>query len=1023
MKLLKKVLSIAIFLAIPLYASAQNITVTGVVSDNTGEGAIGASVIQQGTNNGVITDLDGKYTIFVPANATLVFSSIGFKDQVVPVNGKTKIDVTLQEDNELLEEVVVVGYGVQKKSDVTGAIASVDEKSFGNRSVDNVAAAFAGKTSGVQIIADSGDPSSIGKIRIRGVSSNDSGASDPLYIVDGLQVSDLSSVDPQNVKSIEILKDAASAAIYGAQAGNGVVVITTKTGEKTEKGVGQIFYNGSYTIQRIGTVPKMMNAAQYKEYQIGLGYLSESTFNQYWDGKTDFDWVKGLFPGGWAQRHQIGFRGANDRASLYTSISYSKNNGILYGDSDVMDRLNFQLNADYKIKDWLKIGTTNTFQVRKSSDRIGGYAGGDGSVLAYAVALDPCTPMSYPANKLPEWMQYDLDRGMELLTLPNGEYLAPSMFSAQVRNPLISIYRYKDSLRRNIDLNGTLFLNLTPFKGFTFTSRLGYRVGASDTSNYQEPWYSTPTELSTTYSLSAQTRWSLWYQWENFINYTHTFAKKHRLDAMAGMSFIQGQSTYTSGETNTLSGYAPNFRYLDYSTADALDTIKGNRSRSASLSYFARLGYSFDNRYYIQASFRADAFDSSKLDPSNRWGYFPSVSAGWTVTNEPWMKNVSKDALSFLKLRASWGINGNVNVLSGYQYASTIAVGASVYQMENSSAFTLASYPNKLANPGLSWERAMQYDLGLDARFLRDRLTLGLDLYLKNTNDLLVNITPSFTTGQSSVYLNSGSVQNKGIEVDLGWKDSIGDFSYSISGNLSHNKNKATYLDSQIAYIAGTEINNSHTATRFQVGYPVWGYWGYKFDHFDSETGEAIVKDVSGDGKIDENDMDYLGSSQPVLSYGLTISLEWKGIDFTIFGSGNIGNKIWFTALRTSQIRNVPAALYTQSWTKDRQNAKFPSFEHALDNYWVEGDGMIYDGSYLRINQIQLGYTLPKKWLDAVKFSNIRVYASLDDFFTFTNYFGFDPAVAGDGNGKGRGLDRGAYPTPKRVMFGLNLSF
>lgn len=1021
MKLLKAMLGFVIMLAMPLYASAQNITVKGSVKDDGGVAVIGASVVQQGTQNGVITDIDGNYSIQVPSNATLVFSSIGYKDVVMAVSGQTTIDVTLSEDKELLDEVVVIGYGVQKKSDVTGAIASVNSETLQNRSVDNVAAAFAGKTAGVQVLSSSGDPSSIGTIRIRGVSSNSTGASDPLYIVDGLQVSSLNGVDPQNVESIEILKDAASAAIYGAQAGNGVVVVTTKTGEK---GTGKIFYNGSYTIQKLGYHPQAMNAEQYIDFMIGAGALQQTLVDQYWDGKTDTDWFEFMFPGGSAQRHTVGAQGANDKGSFYTSISILDNDGMVYGDRDTYKRMNFQLNADYKIKKWLKVGTTNTFQISQTSN-LGSMGGNDGGGMGALLSLDPLTPPLCTDEDAPSYMRTMIDNGYDILTVPTGEYIVTSMFNERTTNPLVAIYSSSERHKKNIGLNGTLFANLTPFKGFTYTSRLGYTFAASDTGSFSEPYYVNGVNQRTTYSLSDTVQYNLKYQWENFINYSYTLHQNHQFDFMAGMSYIDNTTTGITGTTDTLAGYDSNFWYLDYSTDDAIDTVDGTTTRATSLSYFGRIGYNFKNKYFLQASFRADAFDTSKLSKSNRWGYFPSVSLGWTVSNEPWIKNnISKAALSFLKFRSSWGINGNINVLSNYQYASTISAGASNYQMSSSSDLTLASYPGKLANEGLKWEKSKQFDFGFDLRSLQDRLSFGFDYYYKTTDDLIIPVTPSYITGQSSVYMNSGSVRNTGVEFEVGWKDTIGDFSYNVSANLSHNKNIVTYLDPTITFINGTEVGNCHYATRFQEGYPVWGFWGYKYEGVDSATGEPIYQDVNEDGKFNESDYQYLGSSQPDFSYGLTLSMQWKNLDMTIFGSGSQGNKIWFAGIRPDFIgRNLPSVFYTEAWKQAGDETYYPAYKYASTASHVKSSAMLYDGSYFRINQIQLGYSLPSKWLEKISLSTIRLYASLDDYFTFSNYIGFDPVTASENAGSGGGIDRGTYPSSKKIMFGINVSF
>ncbi len=992
------------------------VRISGTVSDNVGP-MIGASVIEMGTTNGTVTGNDGSFELTVKPEATIVVSSIGYKDHVIAIGNQTRFSIRMQEDTELIEETVVIGYGVQRKSDVTGSIASVGSEVLENRSVDNVAAAFAGKTSGVQVIASSGDPGAIGNIRIRGVSSNSSSASDPLYIVDGLQVSDLSAVDPQNVKSIEILKDAASAAIYGAQAGNGVVVITTKSGEK---GKSRVFYNGSYTIQRLGYHPTTMNAAQYTDFMVSAGALSQAILNDYWDGKTDTDWFDFMFPGGSAQRHTIGFQGGNDKGSLYTSISYLSNNGMVYGDRDVFKRMNFQINADYQIKKWLKIGTTNTFHIRKSPSTLGRM----GDAMMGILTLDPLTPpVAYPGN-MPKYMQDMLDNGYDVLTVPTGEYITTSMFNERTTNPLANIYTTTDGSSENYNLNGTLFANLTPFKGFVFTSRLGYSFWVNEGTTYNEPYYINGVNQRTTYGLSDRIDYGLRYQWENFANYTHTFAGSHKIDAMAGMSYIEANGVNINANVDKLTEYAPNFRYLDFTHSDAVKEVGGTHYRSASIAYFGRLGYSYDNRYYVQASFRADAFDTSKLSAKNRWGYFPSVSLGWTVTNESWMKGISKDILSFLKIRTSWGINGNVNVLSGYQYATTVSVGDSVYQLWNDPMITNASYPTKLANADLKWETSEQYDAGFDARFLNDRLTMTFDWYQKNTDDLIVEVTPSYITGYDRTFMNSGSVRNQGIEVELGWKDTIGDFSYGISGNISHNRNKVTYLDPSLTHINGEEIGNCHYATRFQKGYPVWAFFAMKYEGVNPETGEPIYTDLNEDNALNESDLQYVGSAQPDFTYGITLNAEWKGIDLTIFGSGSQGNLIWFSGLRPDFVgRNLPVQFYTDSWKKAGDKTRFPAAKYINTASMVQSDATIFDGSYFRINQIQIGYSIPRNLLKKAGLSNIRVYASLDDFFTFSKYLGFDPSVAGMDSGSGRGLDSGTYPTSKRVMFGINLSF
>lgn len=1000
-------------------AFAQNVTVKGVVTDSNNLPIIGAAVLEKGhTSNGVATDLDGNYTLTVPAGATLEFSCIGYVTVEKPaVNGT--LNVTLADDAIMMEETVVIGYGVQKKSDVTGAIASVNSDVLKNRSVDDVAAAFAGKTSGVQVLG-SGSPGSIGTIRIRGVSSNSSAASDPLYIVDGLQVANIGAIDPQNVKSIEILKDAASAAIYGAQAGNGVVLITTKSGEKGE---GKIFYNGSVTLQNIGYHPTMMNAKQYMDFMLNSGNMGDAELSLY-DGHTDTDWYSAVFETGIAQRHTVGFQGANDKGSFYAALSYLNNDGIVVDDLDGFKRVNVQLNADYQIKKWLKVGTTNTFQTSKSTG-IGG-----GGVVGGVYSMDPLTAPTYTDANLPDHMRLYILNGNNILKTPDGEYIATSVFNERTSNPLASLYTRTESHRNNINLNGTMYMNITPFKGLTYTSRLGYLVGAYESGSYTEPWYISALSSNPNYDLNNEIGYNFRYQWENFANYSHKFGQNHQFDAMAGMSFISESRQFVRGVTNALTGYGDNFRYLDYSAADAADTITGSTTESASLSYFGRLGYTYANKYTVQATFRADAFDSSKLSSKNRWGLFPSVSLGWTISNEEFMSNVSKDALSFLKLRTSWGINGNVGVLSNYQYASTVRIGGQefsqvqVYQLDpDGEVITPAAFPNKLANENLSWEKSKQVDVGIDARFLRDRLTATLDYYHKNTSDLIVDIKPPYITGHQSAYVNAGAVRNQGVEFDLGWKDAIGDFHYSISGNISHNSNMTTYLEPTVPYINGYWLHNIDYATRFQEGYPVWYFYGYKFEGI-AEDGSPIYADLDGSGTLTSADRTNIGDGQADFNYGLTLSAEYKGFDFTLFGSGSYGNDIWFASIRNDYPnRNLPAVYYTDGFEQAGKNAKYPKANTIFRTEYMFSSANVYDGSYFRINQIQLGYNLPEKVLGKVGLSNARVYVSMDDYFTFSKYVGFDPVTASINSGNALGIDTGSYPSSKKIMFGLNLTF
>lgn len=998
---------------------ALNKTVKGTVLDENGIPIVGAIVYAHRQKSYALTDTMGQYSIDLDRKDELQFSLIGYEPAEFGASPGQKLDVVLKEHFEIMQEAVSIGFGVQKRSDITGSIASIDSRSFEKRNVNNLSGSLVGLVSGVQTVSVSGDPGSVGEIRIRGLASNSSSSNSPLYVVDGLLVKNLGQIHPQNVEKIEIFKDAASAAIYGAQAGNGVVVITTKTGSS---GNGRIFYDGSYRFESLGWRPKMMNAFEYSTFLRSSGLVTPGVVEENWNGITDTDWIGKMFPGGYARQHTFGMEGGNSKGDYFMSVSFLENDGILYGDKDRMNSMNAQFNASYRVKDWARIGSTNALQYKKSSAEIGSFGGGDKSVMALAYGMSPLLPMTYTRNDMPEYMRAYFDKGYPLIKIPTGEYASTTTISSSMINPLARLYRYPDSVNEYLATYGTVFLDLTPVKPLKFTSRLGYNISAKYKSRYEEPWYVGEQEYNTEYNLSSSLDWQFRYQWDNFVNADFLVGGVHDIDLMAGMSYMEDNGRYSSGSTNNLKDYLPNFRFLDFSTVDAVDKVGGLVSRQAALSYFTRVGYDYDDRYFLQFSLRADAFDTSRLSRLSRWGYFPSVSFGWNITNEPWMENADKSVLSFLKLRSSWGINGNIGVLSDYEYAATVTVGGSEYALGTDGTLTQASYPSKLANDELKWEESEQFDLGFDARFFRSRLSVTADYYSKLNRDLLVSVTPSYTTGQSSVYMNAGSVRNRGAEFELSWKDSMGAFIYSIDANLSRNRNMVMDLAKSITRIGGAEIDNGHKCTYFQQGYPIWYMYGYVYDGVDPDTGNGIYRDMDGDGKITTSDMTMVGCAQPDFTYGLSLMAEYKGVDFILSGSGSQGNDIWFAGLRTNHLKNLPEVFYDRAWKYPGDVTRYPRFSQALTSSYLRSSACVYDGSYFRINQIQIGYSLPDRIIDKVNVDRIRLFLSVDDYFTFSRYIGFDPVTAGDDVSSGNGIDRGSYPTPRKLTIGVNIS-
>ena len=1011
-------------------ALAQNAPIRGTVVDAGNEPVIGAAVMVPGTTTGATTNLDGKFELRVAPGATLEVSCIGYATKrVAAANGMT---IVLEDDTEMLEETVVIGYGVQKKSDLTGAVASVRQDDLQNRSTTDAAAALQGKAAGIQIINTSGAPGEGASIRVRGYSSN-SGNIGPLLIVDGLKVDNIQYLDPSMIESMEVLKDAASAAIYGAQAGNGVVLITTKTGA-ANNGTAHITYNGRFTLQSLGKKADIFGAKEYIEYQEYIGNITEDLLkaNNY-DG-TDNNWYNSTFQPSWSQQHGITFQGGNNKGHFFTSLNYVDQDGIVVGKKDVYNRLTAQVNADYQLFKWFNVSTNNSIEKWSRKSVSSGY----GSVLNSVVSIDPLTPAYISDIKdTPSDMQDHYNLGDPIPTDPNhnNDFYGTSKFLQEATgNPLFQRDR-SDSSSEGINIRGTMAANLTPIAGLTFTSRFGYRIAQSSSHSYTQPYWLTSMAKDSNYSISANVNTSYYYQWENFVNFNKTFGK-HTVGAMAGMSYTESHSdnaSISSNGTDILKDYAENYRYIDYLTSDATKSVGNAPSMSAQLSYFGRLMYSFDNRYSIQANFRADAYDSSKLSKQARWGYFPSVSLGWTISNEPFFKdNVSRSAVSFLKIRGSWGLNGNVNVLSGYRYSTSIALNGQFYQYTPSTgdgAPIYGSMPSGLANPDLKWETSEQYDAGIDARFLNNRLTFSADWYRKYTRDLLISIAPLPEIGVGSTTVNAGKVLNTGLEFELGWKDSIGDFHYSINANLSTLKNQVLEVHSLLDRLNSDVVSglNEVLVSSFEKGYPIWYFRGYKYAGVDAQTGAPQYYNANGEitGTPGENDKQYLGEGIPNLTYGLTVNLAWKGLDLVIFGTGAAGNEIYNLMVSADRPKtNGLNTYWRDSWKAAGDNAKYPDMKQVYNKWdFFSSSACVFDGSYFKIKQIQLGYTLPQNITKKALISDLRFFVSLDDYFTFTKYPGADPETASLNNSTSRGVDSGSYPTTKKVVFGVNLTF
>lgn len=1023
-KLHKLLLMVFMLVFGTVMAQAQK-NITGQVVDEMGEPIIGASILEMGTTNGTITDLDGNFSLNTKSGATLEISYIGYASQQVKAQSNMK--VTLLEDNKVLDELVVVGYGVQKKSSLTGSISSVKSEDMENRTISTAQEALQGKTAGVQFVGAGTGPGDVGNVRVRGISSNAS--TDPLYVVDGVRLSNISGLDPNNIESMEVLKDGASAAIYGAEAGNGVILITTKKGKKGE---GKISYDFQFTSNSLAKKPNLMNSEEYIQYMADEGgQIDRDKAQAYWasTGYADTDWIDEAYENSKAIKHTLSFNGGGEKGNYYLSLGYLDDDGIVKGDKDTHTRLTATINAEYKVKPWLTVGTTNNIS-KNNISHITTNTNDGKNVLMAAMNYDPMTPVVFPNGTMSEDMRNFLNAGKTLWTDEDGNYYGISPYVTHGYNPVLMTLtrQQKTSAFR---MNGSIYGNLNIMKGLVFTSRFGYTLAGVRKSEVDLPFYASDLASQNFVEMSAQDKTRIYYQWENFVNYNKTFAEAHTITAMFGTSYQEQTENYVAG-TLTANGEDavtkndPAFYYLNYASSSATKGVEGEETKTAKLSYFGRIGYDYKGRYMVQATLRADAADLSILPKEKRWGYFPSVSAGWTISEENFFAPL-RETVDQLKVRVSWGQNGSLASLSNYPYSNGI-IYQYAYPVNGAAANVVNSaYPNSLGNKNLKWETSEQFNVGLDARFFRSRLSFGMDYFKKTTKDLLITgTTPSLSIGGTTSPINAGNVENKGFEFELGWKDHVKDFRYGISANLATLSNKVTYLDPSLQRIEGAGSNNGYTLTYFEEGYPIYYFRGFSYAGVDESTGNPLfyAADGSTTANPTDDDLTQIGDAIPDITFGLTLTAAYKNFDLTVFGSGTAGNDIFYgvTSVDKKTLNRVKEVYFDDRWTSSNTSASRPRANCTNEDKYASSSAMVYDGAYLKIKQLQLGYTLPKSLLQKAHISRLRVYASLDDFFTFTKYPGLDPEVSANAV-SGTGVDYGAYPVSKKVVLGFNIEF
>ncbi|MDW5288027.1 TonB-dependent receptor [Formosa sp. PL04] len=998
-QIFKNFLFLGIFI---LCSSAYAQNITGTVSDMNGP-MPGASIIVKGTSNGTTSDFDGKYALDnIAEDAILVVSYVGYGSREVNVKGKSIIDVLLVEELDALDEVIVIGYGVKKKSLVTGAIGSLDTKQIEQSQSPRVENILQGRVSGVTVISSSGAPGSGAKVRIRGAGSN--GSSDPLYIVDGMKVNSMDNIAPSDIANIEVLKDAASSAIYGTEGANGVVIVTTKMGKIGEQVVS---FSTSLGSQSINSKMELMNASQF------VTYMNEAGQSQVVDNGVDTDWIDETFNDAFVQRYNISFSGATEKLSYYLSGSYIDQDGTV-GDESKYKRYTTRLNVKSDVKEWLEVGANMTYTNIGNSP----IAEDDSyrSPINNMILIDPLTPVVY-TGALPPRAQDGVANGTAMLDPYGNVYGYPTYSDGEVMNPVgSSNYLYRGGIDTDKFLL-SVYAKLKLYEGLNFTSRLGYERSNTFDNRWTPAYYVSSeaqnTQVSLNNSVNRNSRWL----WENFVDYTKSFGENN-FSAIVGYSAEKTKAPWYYLQGGDVANQSDEFAYFDYTNRDN-DKIGGSIYQKSMNSAFGRISYDYAGKYLFEGSLR---YDSSSVFPKeNKGGYFPAVSGGWVISKEDFWN--ADGAVDYFKLRASWGQNGSDANLAGngdIQVFRTVD-GSTPVVYQGITGVT----PGDLANPNLVWERSEQTDIGVDLRAFGGRLNFGADWYSKITRDLILpdgNVMAPPSLGQTVGAINGGTVSNKGLEFEAGWNDETDSgFSYAVGFNISTLKNEVTDVIVPAPLIGAESPQNGDGITRFEEGYPVWYFYGYETAGIDSATGAPIFVDTDDNGEINSNDKTYIGSPQPDLIYGGNIALAYKNFDFNLMFQGVSGNQIIAAYNQPSRpLTNKEVSWFDNRWTQPGDVASMPGAAYVADAY--QSDLVVEDGSYMRIKQLQLGYTFANELVQRAHLKRLRLYISMDNYFTFTKYSGLDPE-AGSFEDNSVGVDRGFYPIPREIMFGLSVDF
>ncbi len=973
---------------------AQTVKVQGVVKDESGESVIGATVMQKDTGNGTVTDLNGRFTLSVPSNATLTISYIGFASQNVPVKGQSNHTIILHDNSQTLSEVVVVGYGTMRKSDLTGAIGSLAAKDMENSPVSNIGQAIQGKIAGLQVI-DAGKPGDNVSLKIRGLGSINN--CDPLVVIDGVPTDlGLNSLNMVDVERLDVLKDASATAIYGSRGANGVVMITTKKGKD---GKGKLSLAVNLSIQNATKLPHLLNASQYaalsNDMMDNAGYNANMTWADPSSLGAGTDWVDELFRTGYMQNYTISYSGGNEKSHYYVSGGFLNQSGIVR--SVNYRRFTFQANSDAQVLSWHKV--SNNLTISADQKKQGSYD------LGNTYKALPIYPVK---DEQGEWSG------------PEGN----SLWYGSIKNPIgPTVTDKQKSNGYNLLGNITAELSLTKWLKFKSTLGVDAKFWYGDNYTPKYAWKPIATEESSRYKSDNK---SFTYLWDNYFLFDYTFSKKHHVGLMAGTSAQWNKFDYLNAQKNIFA--FENVHEMD--NGQEMYAIGGNETEWALFSYMARATYDYSNKYLLTATIRRDG--SSRFGRSKRWGLFPSVSAAWRISEEEWFKKSA--LLSDLKIRAGYGVTGSQASVSNYGYLASY--NTSIYPLGKAGTEQAALVSATLANPNIHWEEVAQANIGFDAVLFNSRAILSIDAYIKHTNDMLVKASIPITSGfedTSTTYTNAGKVRNTGIEVTLHTVNLKGALNWESDLSYTYNRNKIKDLNSNVPYYIN-QINNSYV-TMLQKNYPINVFYGYITDGIfqnakevaahaiqpGAEPGDIRFKDLNNDGVINDADRTVIGNPNPTHLFSLGNHLSYNGFELGIYLQGVAGNKIF-------NANNIDltgmAAAYNQStavlkrWNGEGTSYSMPRavFGDPNQNNRVS-DRMVENGSYLRLKTISLAYNFPQKWLKALTIENARLSLSCENVATITGYSGFDPEVGLNG------IDLSTYPISRTFNIGLNFNF